>query len=294
MELRKIKVYGKLRKLLGENNFEAAVNSPKQAFDFLRANFEEFDQHMNQQLYKVKMGGRVVTQDEISFLGQGDIQIVPVAAGSGLFDFLGDVFDFIVDNAIPFVTAFFTGGISLLATVAGITLATDLLSNNRPASNQSSVGDTDPNIRGSYAFNGIQNVSTSGVPVPILYGHVFSGSVLISAGVDTVQLVALITDEGTYSKPSAEIAKIFISNHGLKNGETIALDWLTGPIAGRGTLDTGGEGFAFFVKNVTADTFEVPLGMWGPPLGTFGNSSDNTVRIVDRNPDRFVISKGNF
>ena len=43
-------------------------------------------------------------------------------------------------------------------------------------------------MRGSYSFSGIQNVSTSGVPVPIIYGLVFSGSILISSGVDTAQI----------------------------------------------------------------------------------------------------------
>jgi len=278
MELRKIKVYGKLRKLLGENSFEAAVNSPKQAFDFLRANFEEFDQHMNQQLYQVKMGGRVVTQDEISFLGQGDIQIVPVAVGSGLFDFIEDFFDFVFANAIPFVTAFFTGGFSLLATVAGITLATDVLSNNRPATNQSSVGDTDPNIRGSYAFNGIQNVSTSGIPIPIIYGYVYSGSILVSAGVDTAQIVPVLTDTGTYGQ-SGNIVTIHIDNHGIKNGESVRLDWLTGPLAGS-NVDDGGR---FGVQNATTDTFKTSLGMWSNK--NYANSVNNTVKINARHQD---------
>ena len=65
---------------------------------------------------------------------------------------------------------------------------TDLISPQNSFQNQSSVSDLDPRIRGSYSFSGIQNVSTSGVPVPILYGLVFSGSILISSGVDTAQI----------------------------------------------------------------------------------------------------------
>ena len=45
---------------------------------------------------------------------------------------------------------------------------------------------TDP--RRSYSFSGIQNVSRQGVPVPIIYGEVFTGSVVISAGINTEEI----------------------------------------------------------------------------------------------------------
>ena len=38
---------------------------------------------MNDQLYKIKMGGREITEDYLSMSGQGDIQIIPIAVGSG-------------------------------------------------------------------------------------------------------------------------------------------------------------------------------------------------------------------
>jgi len=49
-------------------------------------------------------------------------------------------------------------------------------------------GALDPQMANSYSFSGIQNVSVSGVSVPIIYGEVFTGSVVISSGVDTVQV----------------------------------------------------------------------------------------------------------
>ena len=280
MQLKTIKVYGKLRKFLGQSTFEAAVSSPEQAFNFLKANFAGFESHMRSNFYKVKMNGNVITQDLLSLKGQGEIQIIPVAVGSDfVFDFIGDAFDFVVSNALPFVLAFTTGGLGNLLLTVGLTLATELLSNNQPTNNQSSVGDTDPNIRGSYNFSGIQNVSTSGVPVPILYGYVYSGSILISAGVDTVQLVSLITDEGTYGQ-SGNTITVHINNHGLSNGESIRLDFLTGPLAGHPTLDSGAR---FGVENVTTNTFEASLGMWNSQ--SYGNSADNTVKITERNPN---------
>lgn len=194
MQLRTIKVYGNLRKFLGRSTFEAAVNSPQQAYSFLKANFAGIEKHMNNQLYKVKMGGRDITQEFVSSTGQGEIQIIPVAVGSDfVVNFFEDAFNFVVNNAIPLVTAFVTGGASLLLTTAALTLATDLLTPDLPTNNISAVGDTDPSIRGSYNFSGIQNVSNSGVPIPILYGLCFSGSIIISSGTDSTQVVKSIT-----------------------------------------------------------------------------------------------------
>ena len=50
--------------------------------------------------------------------------------------------------------------------------------------------DTQNDPRKSYSFSGIQNTSRQGVPVPIVYGETIVGSVVISAGIDTVQVQA--------------------------------------------------------------------------------------------------------
>ena len=209
MQLKKIKVYGKLKEFLGESTFEAAVKTPQQAINFLRANFAGIDKHMNDQLYKIKIGGNTVNGDLLNMSGQGDIQIIPVAVGArGAFRAIGRVvgavgrtvanvatsaFNFVANNALTIGASLLTGGVGGLLTTIGSSLildgVTSLLSPNKPASSVSSVGDTDPNIRGSYNFGGIQNVTSSGVPVPILYGLVYSGSIIVSSGVDTAQIV---------------------------------------------------------------------------------------------------------
>ena len=197
MNLKKIKVYGKLRQFLGQSYFEAAVKSPQQAFAFLKANFQGVEKHMNDQLYKIKMGGRVVTEEFLTMSGQGDIQIIPVATGA-----LPAVFIGLGIGAVASATAIgtFIAGATFLSTAAAVSLVstlgttlilqgvTDLIAPTQPASNISQVGDTDPSIRGSYSFSGIQNVSNAGVPIPIIYGSVFTGSVIISAGSDTAQV----------------------------------------------------------------------------------------------------------
>ena len=195
MRLKKIKVYGKLRQFLGKSYFMAAVKSPQQAMSFLIANFEGLQKHMNDQIYKVKMGGRVITKEYLSMTGQGDIQIIPVATGSApavglLFTgFATEVAGFLVANtfltSVTAVASVFTAiGTSMI--IGGVT---DFISPQKPVPNFSNVSDIDPSIRGSYSFSGIQNVSSSGVPIPIIYGSVFSGSIIISSGTDTAQVV---------------------------------------------------------------------------------------------------------
>ena len=199
MQLKKIKVYGKLRQFLGKSYFEAAVRSPQQAMSFLMANFEGLQKHMNDQIYKIKMGGRVISEDYLSMSGQGDIQIIPIATGSGPFipillglgttavaSTVGAFVGGVVGSAL--VTTLVTTALTTVGTSMIIGGITDLIAPQNTPQNASSVSDTDPRIRGSYSFSGIQNVSSSGVPVPIIYGLVFTGSIVISAGTDTAQI----------------------------------------------------------------------------------------------------------
>ena len=140
------------------------------------------------------MGGRVITEDYLSMSGQGDIQIIPIATGSGF------IVPILVGGAAVSAGAAITAGaffgaalLSTALTIVGTSLLvggiTDLLSPQNPVRDTSSVSNIDPNIRGSYSFSGIQNVSNSGVPIPIIYGLVFSGSIIISSGTDNTQIV---------------------------------------------------------------------------------------------------------
>jgi predicted phage tail protein len=209
MHLKTIKVYGRLRKFLGSSYFEAAVSSPAEAIRFLMCNFPEVEAHMSQQYYKVKMNNMDVSLDFLSMSGKGDIQIIPIATGSGFIaPVIGAVFSTgaavasaavgaattvagaavaaaTAVSAIPVVGSIATAVVTDLA-IGGITSL--LAPTPAVVEGPSSVGDTDPQMANSYSFSGIQNVSASGVSVSIIYGEVFTGSVVISSGVDTVQV----------------------------------------------------------------------------------------------------------
>ena len=55
--------------------------------------------------------------------------------------------------------------------------------NNHTSTNRSDATLEDSN----YNFSGITNVSRAGVTLPVVYGEIFVGSVLVSNGVDTDQ-----------------------------------------------------------------------------------------------------------
>ena len=222
MQLKTIKVYGRLRKFLGSSYFEAAVSSPAEAIRFLMCNFPEVEAHMSQQYYKVKMNNMDVSLDFLSMKGRGDIQIIPIATGSvpavaAVVGGIGSAATAAV-GAVSAVagaaitTAAAVGGAvaTVASTVAAVPVVgsiatavvtdlaiggiTSLLAPTPAPFDSGGVGASeadgalDPQMANSYSFSGIQNVSVSGVSVPIIYGEVFTGSVVISSGVDTVQV----------------------------------------------------------------------------------------------------------
>ena len=202
MKLKKIKVYGRLRKFLGQSYFEAAVASPKQAFHFLIANFPELENHMMNQFYKIKMGGMDITENLLNLQSDEDIQIIPIATGSGplilgIGALAGGAAVSGVTTGLLGTAVFGTtiggiigGGLTAIGTSLLVNEATKLLTPT-PDIPTAVVTDTfsqnDPTFQ-SFGFGSISNVSQAGVPIPIIYGEVFTGSVVISSGIDTVQV----------------------------------------------------------------------------------------------------------
>lgn len=199
--MRLIKVYGSLAKFLGQRSFRAAVSTPAEAVRFLVANFPGLQAHMAEREYKVSAGRiQLPIGDEPQQLhmpiGSADvIRIVPVMAGAG--DGFGQILAGIALVALAIVNPFgaaaiFGSSIASLVGGVGVTLAlggvAQLLS---PVPQLGTGNDTDADPKKSYSFSGIQNVSRSGVPVPIIYGEVLVGSVVISAGLtsDKVEVV---------------------------------------------------------------------------------------------------------
>ena len=190
--LRKIKLYGKLAKFVGHRILEADVATAAEAVRFLVANWPELERHMADQHYRVSVGTYDLDLEELHDpAGQQEIKIVPVMAGAGA---TGRIIAGIALIALSFIPSFAAwAGPTAYALITGIGASlvlggvAQLLT---PTPKVPTGPDTQNDPRKSYSFSGIQNTSRQNVPVPIVYGETIVGSVVISAGIDTVQVQA--------------------------------------------------------------------------------------------------------
>jgi len=194
--LSKIKVYGRLARFLGERTFEAEISSPVDAFKFLLANFPNLESHMMEQNYCVKVGDYEISETELAIpTGSQEIRIVPVIMGAkkGLGRFLLGVAiigaAIFVPGAAPALTTsgFISGtaGASFLVTAAaniGLYLALSGISQMISPTEDVGADSDDPS---SFTFNGVQNTIRAGVAIPVVYGEIFTGSLVVSGGIDT-------------------------------------------------------------------------------------------------------------
>jgi predicted phage tail protein len=208
--LRKIKLYGRLAKFVGQRVFEADVASAAEAVRFLLVNFPQLEKHMAEQHYRVSVGKYDLTLEELHDpAGQQEIRIVPVLAGAGggagkILAGIGLIaLSFLLPGAGAFGTFSVFGqaataggiltGIGTAASLIGASLilgGVAQLLTPTPKINTPGTPQDNNDPRKSYSFSGIQQTSRQGVPVPIVYGETIVGSVVISAGIDTVQVAA--------------------------------------------------------------------------------------------------------
>ena len=213
--LRKIKLHGELAEFLGQDEFEAVVKTTAEAVKFLITNFPKLESYMSNRYYQVLVGNNELDKDQIHDpVGKSEIHFVPVISGAGGSNFqkilLGGALigaSFLFPGAGLFGTQSFGGvlaagsqsAIPLVGAtgVAGGTIGT-LVGTGLSAigaglilqgvgnilyPTQNPEFEDNPQI--SFNFAGTQNTARAGTPVPIVYGEIFTGSVVISGDVDT-------------------------------------------------------------------------------------------------------------
>jgi len=212
---REIRLYGSLAKFIGHRKFVAEVASAGEAIRMLLANFPGLDRHMADQHYRVIVDNYESDLQELHDPASQTIKIVPVlgGAGGGVGKILAGVALVAAAVILGPVGGGFLGlgmgvgggvGFGLLGTVAsslvggvGAALVLGGVSQmltptpqmgqfgNTAPTTFNTTENTDMDPQKSYSFSGIQNTSQQGVPVPLIYGETFVGSVVISAGIDT-------------------------------------------------------------------------------------------------------------
>lgn len=186
--LRRIRLYGRLAKFIGRRVLEADVATAAEAVRFLIANWPELEQHMADQHYRVSVGGYDLTADELHDpAGQQEIKIAPVVAGAGA---VGRIIAGVALIALSFISGIGALAVSLMVGVGASLVLGGVAQLLTPVPTMNTGKDSEKDPRKSYSFSGIQQTSRQGVPVPIVYGETLVGSVVISAGIDTVQVSA--------------------------------------------------------------------------------------------------------
>jgi len=203
--LRKIKLYGELAKFVGHKEFEVKADTLTHAVSFLINNFEGIEKYMSPKHYQVKVGNYAVDESELSHpIGQEDIHFVPVITGAGRgvgkillgAALIGLVFmtggaSFSMSSGLTFKNSVLGGAFlnKALTYVGGYLILSGVSEMLFPLPKPPSFeSEEDPRL--SFSFGGTQQTGRAGTPVPLVYGEIFTGSVVISGGIDTEQVQA--------------------------------------------------------------------------------------------------------
>jgi len=213
-----VKVYGALRKKLGQCRFQFDVDTPAQALKALCVNFPGLekwlmDREADGMGFRVTVGRDKITHDSpeklvLPWSEREVFSITPVIVGAGGFGriLLGIgliALSFFLPGAGLFGTTSFFGAAAATAGTAG-TLTTigtafsaigaSLILGGvaQMISPQARMGDLTSGRESarleSFTFSGIVNTAKQGLPVPVVYGRTFVGSAVISAGLDVDQV----------------------------------------------------------------------------------------------------------
>ena len=186
--LKKIRVYGVLREFTKQAEFEADINSPQEAFSFLFCNFKGLEQAMGEQVYCIKVGEKVINADQLNIQTEKDIKIIPLVHGNFFSFFIAPIVKF---AAKKFIANTIIANIVTIAATQLITAGINSLLSPQKQTRDSSSGQDplDPSaLASNYSFTGLTNITNAGVPVNIAYGEILVGSIVVSNGIDTVQV----------------------------------------------------------------------------------------------------------
>lgn len=191
-----LKLYGWLRKFCGAASFDIEIQSSIEAIKFLVANFPKLEQLIGQpdKYFRIWTEDKKVKLLELEELvypvgSQTIINFAPALCGrgNGFWNFIGGValigLTIATGGAAGFLGTLGSQiAVGLGASLAFRGLAQMLTPVPRPTNTE------DPK-RESYSISGITNTSIQGIPVPVQYGEIVVGSILISLGVKTEDIV---------------------------------------------------------------------------------------------------------
>ena len=178
-------MYGRLAKFLKAKELEAEISSAADAVRFLLTNWPSLERHMVDQRYRVTVGGYALSEEELGHpSGEQEIRIIPVIGGAGA---AGRIL-----AGVALVAASFIPGVGALAVNLMLGVGASLVLGGvaqliSPVPTLDGGDDSPGDPRKSYSFSGIQNTSRQGLPIPIVYGEMIVGSIVVSSSIDSDQ-----------------------------------------------------------------------------------------------------------
>ena len=183
--MKTIHLYGVLREKFGDS-YALDVRDAKEAIRFLMAQIDGFKEELEKGDWHIIKGdldsGDAIAEEDadISLGNTTDIHLVPSIEGAGG---IIDIVSGVTMIAWSVATGNWAGIKSGWNKVTGG--FTELIGGNKVA-DYSGRSSTDE--RPSFLFDGATNTSTQGLPVPVIYGRVKTGSVVVSAGLSAEKL----------------------------------------------------------------------------------------------------------
>lgn len=197
-QLRTVRLYGVLGARFGRTH-RLAVSSAAEAVRalcVLYKGFEKFmmEAHDNDMAFAVFLGKRNIDQDSLLMHTHQDIRIAPVLMGaknSGIASIILGValigVSFLIPGAGMFAAALFNAGVAMA--LGGVV---QLLSPQPKDPKSKDKEENQPN----YAFNGPVNTQAQGNCVPVAYGRPWTGSAVVSAGIQADDVYIPVTTPG--------------------------------------------------------------------------------------------------
>lgn len=192
--LREVRLYGDLARF--GRVFRLAVETVAEAVCALRVMLPGFEQMLLQAgaEYRVRVGRTSVSESDLALpVGTREvIRIVPVVEGrkrQGLGQVIAGAVLVVAGVAISGMSYGWAAPVGEALVSAGVAMAVggvvQMISPQRGADGS----EKSPN-QPSYGFNGATNIDSEGGCVPVLYGEMIVGSVVISGGIRTADIAA--------------------------------------------------------------------------------------------------------
>ena len=254
-----IKLYGHLKEATGRSSFKAKVSNTAEAVKFLIANFPTLEHEMANQYYRVSVNNVDIDKTELHDpVGIAEIKIVPVIVGSGrgfgkiLLGAALIGLSFISFGGANSMAFAFKGGFSAakfaqvgmiskgLAYVGAYLVLSGIADLFTPAVEPEAEDPLSANFSNSI------NTTLATVPIPILYGECITGSVVISAGIDTAD-----------GSPSTPASANVVDHRG--NTTSVPQDSDTGQAAEEYDRDNSDTALRRYVRIYSASSTQVKI-----------------------------------